>query len=137
MVDAEEMMELLDQLRFNLPDEIKQANWTIHEQNRLIAEAHSESARILTRANEAAEKAMSNQELVRRAEHLAAQRVREAEGRADEIVREAEVYARDQLQQLEAHLSRTLATVKRGVEALHAGRDQHRELERALEEVET
>ena len=44
--------------------------------------------------------------------------LREAQTRSEEIIREAEVYALEQLQQLEAHLSRTLATVKRGVETL-------------------
>jgi vacuolar-type H+-ATPase subunit H len=54
----------------------------------------------------------------RRAERQSAQTVREAQARSDQIIREAEVYALEQLQQLEAHLSRTLATVKRGVESL-------------------
>ena len=52
MVDEDELMEMIDQLRFNLPEEIKQANWTVQEQQRLIAEAHAEASRIMTRANE-------------------------------------------------------------------------------------
>ena len=118
IVDEEEVMELLDQLRFNLPDEIKQANWTIQEQQRLIAEAHAEAARILARANENAERVVSQQEIVRRAERQAAQRLRDADARATEVTRGAEDYAREQLQTLEAHVSRILATVKRSVEAL-------------------
>jgi len=35
-------------------------------------------------------------------------------------VREAESYALEQLKQLEAHLGRTLQTVRRGVDALQA-----------------
>ena len=53
----------------------------------------------------------------------------EAQSRADEIVRETEAYALEQLQQLEAHLSRTLATVKRGVDALQTS---HPEPEQAI-----
>ena len=41
MVDEDEVMDLIDQLRFNLPDEIKQANWTVQEQQRIISEAHT------------------------------------------------------------------------------------------------
>ena len=44
--------------------------------------------------------------------------------KADRIIREAEAYTIEQLQQLEVHLSRTLATVKRGVEALQASQPQ-------------
>ena len=111
-------MDIVDQLRFNLPEEIKQANWTASEQQRLIAEAHGEAGRIVSRANEKAEAIVSEQEVLRRAERQAQQVVRDAQNRADQIVREAESYALEQLQNLEAQLNRTLATVRRGVEAL-------------------
>ena len=120
MVDEDELMEMIDQLRFNLPEEIKQANWTVQEQQRLIAEAHAEAGRIMTRANERSEAAIQEHEVLRRAERLAHQTVREAQARADQTIQEAEAYALEQLQHLEAHLSRTLATVKRGVEALQS-----------------
>ena len=118
MMDEDEVMDLVDQLRFNLPEEIKQANWTVQEQQRLISEAHAEAARIMAKANERAEAAVTDHEILRRAERQATQTVREAQARSEQIIREAEAYALEQLQQLEAHLSRTLATVKRGVEAL-------------------
>ena len=117
-VNEDDIMDVVDQLRFNLPEEIKQANWTVSEQQRLIAEAHSEAGRIIARANEKSESIVSEQEVLRRAERQAQQMLRDAQSRSDQIVREAEVYALEQLQQLESHLSRTLATVKRGVEAL-------------------
>ena len=121
MLDEDEVMDLVDQLRFNLPEEIKQANWTVQEQQRLIAEAHGEATRIMARANERAESAVTDHEVLRRAERQSQQTLREAQARSDQIIREAEAYALEQLQQLESHLGRTLATVKRGVEALQAG----------------
>jgi vacuolar-type H+-ATPase subunit H len=120
MVDEDEVMDLVDQLRFNLPEEIKQANWTVQEQQRLISEAHTETARIMSKANARAEQAVREHEILRRAEREAEQGLREARARADKIIREAEVYALEQLQQLESHLTRTLGTVKRGVEALQS-----------------
>ncbi|HEY3195974.1 MAG TPA: ATPase [Candidatus Dormibacteraeota bacterium] len=120
MVNEDEVMELVDQLRFNLPDEIKQANWTVSEQQRIISEAHAEAARIMSRANERAEETASEHEILRRAERHGTQVVKDAQARHDEIVRQAEAYALDQLKQLEAHLGRTLATVRRGVEALQS-----------------
>jgi vacuolar-type H+-ATPase subunit H len=118
MVKEDEMMELIDQVRFNLPDEIKQANWTVSEQQRIITEAHAEAARIMSRANERAEETASEHEILRRAERHSAQVVKDAQAKSDQIIREAEGYALEQLKQLEAHLGRTLATVRRGVEAL-------------------
>jgi vacuolar-type H+-ATPase subunit H len=124
VLDEEEVMELVDQLRLNLPDEIKQANWTVQEQQRLIGDAHSEAARIMAKANERAEAAVQQHEILRRVQREAQQTVHGAQTKADQIIREAEAYAIEQLQQLEAHLSRTLVTVKRGVEALQASQPQ-------------
>jgi vacuolar-type H+-ATPase subunit H len=120
MVNEDEAMELIDQIRFNLPDEIKQANWTVLEQQRIITEAHAEAARIMSRANERAEETSSDHEVLRRAERQATQLVKEAQAKSDRIVQESESYALEQLKQLEAHLGRTLATVRRGVEALQS-----------------
>jgi regulator of protease activity HflC (stomatin/prohibitin superfamily) len=120
MVNEDEAMELIDQIRFNLPDEIKQANWTVSEQQRIITEAHAEAARIMSRANERAEETSSEHEVLRRAERQATQLVKDAQAKSDRIVQEAEAYALEQLKQLEAHLGRTLATVRRGVEALQS-----------------
>ena len=113
-------MELVDQIRFNLPDEIKQANWTVSEQQRIITEAHAEAARIMSRANERAEETSSEHEVLRRAERHASQVVKDAQAKSDQIIHEAESYALEQLKQLEAHLGRTIATVRRGVEALQS-----------------
>ena len=120
MLNEDELMELIDQIRFNLPDEIKQANWTVSEQQRIVTEAHAEAARIMSRANERAEETVSEHEVLRRAERHAAAVVKDAQGKSDQIIREAEAYALEQLKQLEAHLGRTLATVRRGVEALQS-----------------
>ena len=120
MLNEDELMELVDQIRFNMPDEIKQANWTVSEQQRIVSEAHAEAARIMSRANERAEETVGEHEILRRAERHAAQVVKDAQGKSDQIIREAEAYALEQLKQLEAHLGRTLATVRRGVEALQS-----------------
>jgi vacuolar-type H+-ATPase subunit H len=120
MINEDEAMELIDQIRFNLPDEIKQANWTVSEQQRIITEAHAEAARIMSRATERAEETSSEHEVLRRAERHATQVVKDAQSKSDQIIHEAESYALEQLKQLEAHLGRTLATVRRGVEALQS-----------------
>ena len=127
MLNEDELMELIDQIRFNLPDEIKQANWTVSEQQRIVAEAHAEAARTMSRANERAEESASEHEILRRAERHAAQVVKDSQAKGDQTIREAEAYALEQLKQLEAHLGRTLQTVRRGVEALQANQPQAEE----------
>ena len=131
MVNEDEMMELIDQIRFNLPDEIKQANWTVSEQQRIMTEAHAEAARTMSRANERAEESASEHEVLRRAERHAAQVVKDAQAKSDQMIREAERYALEQLRQLEAHLTRTLTTVRRGAEGLQANQPAEAEQDQA------
>src|SRR5207244_12472974 len=107
MVDEDEVMELVDHLRFNLPEEMKQANWTVQEQQRLISEAHAEATRIMSKAQERAEQAVRDHEVLRRAEREAQQGLRGARTRSDQICREAEAYALEPLPQLQAHPPRT------------------------------
>src|SRR5207244_3230173 len=95
MLNEDELMELIDQIRFNLPDEIKQANWTVSEQQRIVAEAHAEAARTMSRANERAEESASEHEILRRAERHAAQVVKDSQAQGDQIIREAEATALD------------------------------------------
>jgi len=118
MIDQEEALQLIDNLRLALPDEIKQARWTMQEQQRLLSEAQAEAGRIISRAGERAQTMIGQQELHRRAEKQAETMLKEAAARADEVRRAADAYAFEAMQNLEAQLLKTMATVKKGVEAL-------------------
>jgi hypothetical protein len=128
LVDQEEALELVDTLRLSLPDEVKQARWTLVEQQRLLSEAQAEASRILAHAAERAEKMVSQQEMVKRAQREAEALNKEATARAEEIRRAAETYAWEVMHQLEAHLGRSLNAVRKGIESLRkpaaAERDQ-------------
>lgn len=118
VIDQEQVLASIDDLRLSLPDEIKQARWTLQEQQRLLSEAQAEAARTITRASERAQTMMGQQELIKRAEKQAETVLRDASARAEEVRRAADRYAWDVMQSLEAQLLRTVATVKKGVEAL-------------------
>lgn len=118
VIDQEQVLACIDDLRLGLPDEIKQARWTLQEQQRLLSEAQAEAARTITRASERAQTMMGQQELIKRAEKQGETILRDASARAEEIRRAADRYAWDVMQSLEAQLLRTVATVKKGVEAL-------------------
>jgi len=121
VIDQEEALACVDDLRLSLPDEIKQARWTLQEQQRLLSEAQSEAARTVSKAGERAQTMIAQQELVKRAEKQAEAMLKEAAQKAEETRRSADRYAWDVMQSLEAQLLRTVATVKKGVEALRVG----------------
>ena len=118
VLDQEEALACVDDLRLNLPDEIKQARWTLQEQQRLLSEAQSEAARTVSKAGERAQTMIGQHELVKRAEKQADALLKDATLRAEETRRAADRYAWDVMQNLESQLLRTITTVKKGVEAL-------------------
>jgi len=118
VVDQEEVLACIDDLRLSLPDEIKQARWTLQEQQRLLSEAQAEAARTVSKAGERAQTMIGQHDLVKRAEKQAEAMLKEASMKADETRRAADRYAWEVMQNLETQLLRTVATVKKGVEAL-------------------
>ena len=118
VIDQEEALACIDDLRLSLPDEVKQARWTLQEQQRLLSEAQAEAARVVNKASERAQTMMGQQELMKRAEKQAEVILKEASAKAEETRRAADRYAWEVMQSLEAQLLRTVSTVKKGAEAL-------------------
>ncbi len=68
MVDVDRVRDLLDDVRINMPEEIKRAKDIVADRAAIIAEANSESSRIIKRAQEHVKKLISQQEIVKNAE---------------------------------------------------------------------
>ena len=118
MIDREEIYDILDQMRTTIPEEIKQARWIVKERQEMLAEAKTESDRIVKEANDQAERLVSEQEVVKMAERNAAQIMEDARAREREIRLGAEDYADEVLETLETNLGKFLAAVQRGRERL-------------------
>ena len=118
VIDQEEALACVDDLRLSLPDEIKQARWTLQEQQRLLSEAQAEAARTVSKASERAQTMIGQHELVKRAEKQAEAMLKDAAAKVDETRRAADRYAWDVMQNLEGQLLRTISTVKKGAESL-------------------
>ena len=118
MIDEDEILDLLDQIHVNLPEEIKQARGILEDGEKRIADAQQEAARISQTAAQKAEEMMRDHEVTRKAESHGKALLREAQQKAAEQRRQADEYAADVMQQLESHLVRTVATVRKAQETL-------------------
>ena len=124
MVDPEKVYELIDEIRAQFPDELKQARWIVKERQEMLQEAKEESERVLTEAREEAHRLASEQEVVKRAQRQAEDIIRDAEAREREIRLGAEDYADEVLKTLETNLDKFLAAVQRGRERLQSGKTE-------------
>ena len=76
MVEEEQFLELVDQLRVAVPDEIKKAQRVIKERERIIAEAQDEATKILDTARKRAEYFVSEQGILNEARQQSEAKVR-------------------------------------------------------------
>ena len=120
MIDEQECLDILDQIRVALPEEIKQARRVNAERDSIVAEAEAQAQQLVREAEERAAERVQEHTLVRQAELRAQQLETEAERRAEEIRTEADEYAYDALSELESELEQLLLTVRKGTRALRS-----------------
>jgi hypothetical protein len=118
MVSEKGLFDLIDQLRANLPEELKQARWIIKERSEMLDEARRESDKILAESRMQAEEMVNETEVVRAAKKESAELLEEARSNARKVRLEAEDYADEKLANLEATLHRLTTTIRKGREKL-------------------
>jgi cell division septum initiation protein DivIVA len=127
LVDEQEILDILDQIRVSIPDELKAARRLTQERDQIVADAHAEADRILRDADAQAVERVAEHSLVRTAEMRAADVEERALRRAADIRREADAYAYRVLQKLRDQIGQVAQTVDRGMSELEA-RHVHEEL---------
>ena len=115
VVDEDKMLELIDQMRIAIPEEVKKAQQLVAQRDRVMAQAQEEANRTLQiardKADQLVQKDIVTQEAQRRADQILAQARAEAEGiRAD-----ADNYVLDTLIQLQDQITKVSNQVNNGV----------------------
>ena len=118
MVDPEKVYEIIDEIRAQFPDELKQARWIVKERQEMLEEAEKEANRILEESRDRAQSIASEQEIVKLAEQQAAAIMDDARTKEREIRLGAEDYADEMLANLEVNLGKLLTAVQRGRDRL-------------------
>ncbi|MGH2750267.1 MAG: ATPase [Actinomycetota bacterium] len=114
VINREEFLELLAQLKQEVPDEIRQARWMSRDRDELLGRARKEAERIIAEAREQRDRLLSRTEIVHAAEREAERITDDAKERAARMRLEAEDYIDQKLAGFEILLNKTVATVERG-----------------------
>jgi len=112
MVEEEEFLALLDQLRLSLPQELKQARRVVQDRQKILTDAQAEAEKILVVAKERAEYLMNDQGLVNEAKARSEEILRQAKENAKRTLGQVDVYALQMLTQLENILNQDLEQIK-------------------------
>ena len=124
MLEQAAMLDLIDQLRIAIPEEVKQARRINQESDRVIAKAREEAEQIIGAAQEQAALLLQDQSILREAESRAQDLLDRMQSKADETMRGADQYASDVLIRLESDLVKTLSIVKKSLEVLEERRPE-------------
>jgi cell division septum initiation protein DivIVA len=118
VVDEDRMLDLIDQMRVAIPEEIKKAQQIIAQRDRILAQAKEEANRTIALARDKAEKQLDDNEIIQAAKIRADEIIEQSQIEAEASQREADKYILETLTSLELHLDRMIAQVRNGIKTL-------------------
>ena len=115
VVDEDRMLEIIDQMRIVIPDEVKKAQQVLAQRDRFLAQAQEEADRTIVLARDKAEQIAAKDNIVIEAQRRAEQILAQARADAEATRRDADDYVVDTLVQLQDSLEKVLNQVRNGV----------------------
>ncbi|WP_053956957.1 ATPase [Inediibacterium massiliense] len=112
LVDKEEILDLIKEIRIQLPDEVKQAQWIKEERQRILLEAQKEADAIIEDAKIHIEELVDRDEITKEAQKRAEEMISEAQMNAKEVRLGARQYTDELLGSVEKSIERILDTIK-------------------------
>jgi hypothetical protein len=124
IVDEDRILDLIDQMRVAIPEEVKKAQQLLAQRDRLLAQAQEEANRTLAIAREKSDQLVERDAIVQAAQARGEQIVVQARNDVEDTKQEADDYAIETLTRLEMELDRYLTQVRNGIRTLKNERPQ-------------
>jgi cell division septum initiation protein DivIVA len=115
VVDEDRMLELIDQMRIAIPEEVKKAQQVMAQRDRVMAQAQEEANRTLQLSREKADQLLQKDVIMQEAQRRADQIVSQARGEADATRADADNYVVDTLMQLQEQIAKLSNQVSNGI----------------------
>lgn len=112
LVDKNELLEIIKEIRIKLPDEIKQAEWIKEERQRILAEAQNEADIKLEEVKLHIEEMVEEEEITKKAQEMAEEITSQAKSNAKEIRIGAREYADELLKGVQENLKLVINTLE-------------------------
>ncbi|MGN0667235.1 MAG: ATPase [Huintestinicola sp.] len=113
VVDVAKLRQCIDDIRANLPQEIKQATTIVMDRSSIIEDAKKQANDIVARAEERAKSLVANSEITKTAEQRAAEIEKQAVAKSKAIKSKTDDYVTTLLTQTEEALNANLSQVRK------------------------
>ena len=118
VVDEDRMLDLIDQMRVAIPEEVKKAQQLLAQRDRILAQAQEEANRTLSLAREKSDVLVERDAIVEAAKVRADEIINQAYADIQNIRHEADDYVITTLTNLEVEMDRALNQIRNGIHAL-------------------
>jgi cell division septum initiation protein DivIVA len=115
VVDEDRMLELIDQMRIAIPEEVKKAQQVMAQRDRVMAQAQEEANRTLQLSRDKADQMVQKDMIMQEAQRRADQIVSQARAEAESTRVDADNYVVDTLMQLQDQISKLSGQVSNGI----------------------
>ncbi len=115
MVDEDKMLDIIDQMRISIPEEVKKAQQLLAQKDRVMAQAQEEANRTVEIARQKADDLVHRDAIVVEAQRQAAHIKEQARLDAEATRSEADNYVIDALTHLQNELERLTNQVRNGI----------------------
>ena len=121
VIDENEYLRLIDQMRISVPQEIKNARQVEAERDALLAAAQEQADAMLEAANERSDALTADHVVLAQAQQRADEILTKAYDEAAQIRSEADAYSLEVLHRIQGQLEHFGVTVTNGIRLLEAG----------------
>ncbi len=114
LLEKDDLLDIIDKIRTELPEEIRQARWIVRERERVINEAKAEASKIIEDAKSKTKQLALESEVVKEAKLHGEEIIAEAHKISYEIKSSAHEYADNILASIENNLQKSLEIILQG-----------------------
>ena len=115
IVDEDKMLELIDQMRIAIPEEVKKAQQVMAQRDRVMAQAQEEANRTLQIAREKADQMLQKDIIMLEAQRRADQIISQGRAEAESTRADADNDVVDTLMQLQEQIAKISNQVSNGI----------------------
>ena len=122
VMDEDRLLDLIDQMRVAIPEEIKKAQQVTSQKDRILAQAQEEASRTIGLARDKADKMAEKDQVAQAAQARADQIIAQARQEADQMKIDADEYVLQTLKKLQSEMDKITNQVKNGIMTIESSR---------------
>ncbi len=118
IVDEDRMLDIIDQMRVSIPEEIKKSQQLMSQKDRILAQAQEEANRTIAIAREKSDQLVAKDSVIDAAKERAEQIIAQARIENEKTRIESDAYVLNTLSNMEMEMERILVQVRNGIRAV-------------------